>query len=639
MKVLIVDDRKSERILLELVLKDEGYEVVSAVDGAEALEKLAAEEFDGIISDILMPVMDGFQFCREVKRNEKWRTLPFIFYSGTYTEEKDAELARDLGADRLIVKPMEPSALIQIIREVFENGRNRGAAPSMPAVEDETAYFKLYNQRLIHRLEEKTTHLEEANQKLLASESRLRAILETEPECVKVIAPDGALLEMNAAGLRMLEAESLSAVRERGLLHLVAPEHREAFSRLNQRVMQGESGTLVFEIVGLKGRRRWLETHAAPLRDEGGEVAALLGVARDITERKQAEEIMLREKIFSSSIIGSLPGLFYVFAQTGKFLCWNKNFEIVSGYSSSELSAMHPADFFDAQDKPLIRARIEEVFQKGRADVEAEFVSKKAQKTPYYFTGRRTILDERYCLIGMGIDISQRKQAEDELKRTSEQLRALSAHLQKVREEERTHIAREVHDELGQALTALKMDTVSLIDAGDPKSLNSKVRSMSALIDETVQTVRRIASELRPGILDDLGIVAALQWQAQEFHKRSGIRCKMTSRLTQFPLNREHATALFRVCQEALTNVARHARATEVEIKLGKKSGAIVLEVRDNGQGITAEEMANPKSLGLMGMRERVLLLGGTLAIGGQPKKKGTKVTVTIPLEKVSSRQ
>jgi PAS domain S-box-containing protein len=467
----------------------------------------------------------------------------------------------------------------------------------------------------------------------------LRAILETEPECVKVIAPDGALLEMNAAGLRMLEAESLSAVRERGLLHLVAPEHREAFSRLNQRVMQGESGTLVFEIVGLKGRRRWLETHAAPLRDEGGEVAALLGVARDITERKQAEEIMLREKIFSSSIIGSLPGLFYVFAQTGKFLCWNKNFEIVSGYSSSELSAMHPADFFDAQDKPLIRARIEEVFQKGRADVEAEFVSKKAQKTPYYFTGRRTILDERYCLIGMGIDISQRKQAEDELKRTSEQLRALSAHLQKVREEERTHIAREVHDELGQALTALKMDTVSLIDAGDPKSLNSKVRSMSALIDETVQTVRRIASELRPGILDDLGIVAALQWQAQEFHKRSGIRCKMTSRLTQFPLNREHATALFRVCQEALTNVARHARATEVEIKLGKKSGAIVLEVRDNGQGITAEEMANPKSLGLMGMRERVLLLGGTLAIGGQPKKKGTKVTVTIPLEKVSSRQ
>ncbi|MGH7770125.1 MAG: ATP-binding response regulator, partial [Candidatus Binatia bacterium] len=273
MKILIVDDRKSERILLDLVLKDAGYEVESAVDGADALEKLAAGEFDGVISDILMPVMDGFQFCREVKRNEKWRTLPFIFYSGTYTEEKDAELARDLGADKLLVKPTEPSALIKIVREVFASDRTRRATSAMPAVEDESTYFKLYNQRLIHQLEEKTTHLEETNQKLQESEGRLRA--------------------------------------------------------------------------------------------------------------------------------------------------------------------------------------------------------------------------------------------------NSEQLRALSAHLQKVREEERTHIAREIHDELGQALTALKMDVVSLADAGDLKSLKGRVKSMGALIDETVQTVRRIASELRPGILDDLGIVAALQWQAQ----------------------------------------------------------------------------------------------------------------------------
>jgi signal transduction histidine kinase len=154
-----------------------------------------------------------------------------------------------------------------------------------------------------------------------------------------------------------------------------------------------------------------------------------------------------------------------------------------------------------------------------------------------------------------------------------------------------------------------------------------------------VQTVRRIASELRPGILDDLGIVAALQWQAQEFRKRSGIRCAMTSRLRQVPLEREYATALFRVCQEALTNVARHARATQVQIKLGKKAGAVVLEVRDNGRGITADQMANPKSLGLMGMRERILLLGGACVIGSHAKIKGTKVTVTIPLVKAGGKQ
>jgi PAS domain S-box-containing protein len=508
MKILIVDDRKSERILLDLILKDAGYEVEEAVDGAEALEKLSVDSFDGIISDILMPVMDGFQFCREVKRNEKLRTLPFIFYSGTYTEEKDAELARDLGADRLLVKPTEPSALIKIVREVFESDRTRRATSALPAVEDETTYFKLYNQRLIHQLEEKTTHLEEVNQKLQESEGRLRAILDTEPECVMVILPDGTLLEMNAAGLGMIEAEHLAEFKGQALLKLILPHHREVFGNLHQGVMHGESGTLEFEILGLKGTHRWLETHAAPLRNQPGEVIALLGITRDITRRKRAEET---------------------------------------------------------------------------------------------------------------------------LKKNSDQLRALSAHLQQVREEERTRIAREVHDELGQALTALKMDLVSLTDAGDAQALKSKVRSMSALIDETVQTVRRIASDLRPGILDDLGIVAALQWQAQEFRKRSGLHCKMTCRSPEIPLDKERATALFRVCQEALTNVARHARATEVEIRLGTKAKAVVLEVRDNGQGITAEEMTNPKSLGLMGMRERVLLLGGTCDIGGD-SKKGTKVTVTVPL-------
>jgi PAS domain S-box-containing protein len=516
MKILIVDDRKSERILLDLVLKDAGYEVEAAVDGAEALEKLAAGEFDGIISDILMPVMDGFQFCREVKRNEKWRSLPFIFYSGTYTGEKDAEFARDLGADRLLVKPTEPSALIKIVREVFENGRNRTAAPSMPAVEDESTYFKLYNQRLIYQLEEKTTHLEEANQKLQESEGRLRAILDTEPECVMVILPDGKLLEMNAAGLGMLETSDLTAVKGTDLFGWIVPSHAAAFGKLHHRVMQGESGTLEFEVVGLKGTHRWLETHAAPLRNQAGEVIAFLGVTRDVTERKRTEEA---------------------------------------------------------------------------------------------------------------------------LKKYSEQLRALSAHLQKVREEERTHIAREIHDELGQSLTALKMDLVSLADAADPKTLKSRMKSMGAMIDETVQTVRRIAGELRPGILDDLGIVAALQWQAQEFAKRSGVHCKMSSRSRHLPLSKEHATAVFRVCQEALTNVARHAGATEVEIKLERKADAVVLEVRDNGRGITAEEMANPKSFGLMGMRERVMLLGGRCDIGSHAKIRGTKVTVTIPLEKAGDKQ
>ena len=227
---------------------------------------------------------------------------------------------------------------------------------------------------------------------------------------------------------------------------------------------------------------------------------------------------------------------------------------------------------------------------------------------------------------------SERRRAEEQLRQSHTQLRALSIYLQHMREEEQIRIAREVHDELGQALTGLKLQLTWLSGRlpKSPKSLHDKARSMSAHIDETIQAVRRIAGELRPGLLDTAGLLAALEWQAHEFQKQTGIHCRVKSVVKDTLWDEDLNTAFFRIFQEALTNIIRHAQATRVEVRLLETEGYLVLEVKDNGRGISEQEINNTKSIGLLGMRERAALLSGEVRLRGT-QGKGTTVSVRIP--------
>ena len=235
-------------------------------------------------------------------------------------------------------------------------------------------------------------------------------------------------------------------------------------------------------------------------------------------------------------------------------------------------------------------------------------------------------------LEGTAQDISARHQLEVELIRSREELRQLSDYIQTAREEERARIAREIHDELGGNLTGLKMDVARLrrmVTHNDP-AWASQADNVSGAIDRTVQTVRRIATELRPAILDDFGLVAAIEWQLREFESRSGIACQLDCEMEQVDIERESATAVFRVFQETLTNVARHAEASRVDVLLSKQAEHLLLEVRDNGRGISPSDTLQAKTFGLLGMRERVHILGGSLDIRGQAGQ-GTTVSVKIP--------
>jgi signal transduction histidine kinase len=235
-------------------------------------------------------------------------------------------------------------------------------------------------------------------------------------------------------------------------------------------------------------------------------------------------------------------------------------------------------------------------------------------------------------------DITERQRAEAELSQSQDQLRALTERLVKAREEEAIRIARELHDQFGQCLTTIKMDVRSMerdlageMSSAKVDTLREKVRTIGQAVDETVQTVRAIATRLRPGLLDDLGLAAAVEWEAGEFQKRSGILCSFALSAKDPPVSRDQATAFFRIFQEILTNVARHAQATKVWVHLGEEDQAIELEVEDNGVGITDARLTQRQSLGLLGMRERAAAFGGTVEIAGVPNQ-GTTVRVRIPV-------
>ncbi|MFI5124978.1 MAG: histidine kinase [Chitinophagales bacterium] len=229
-------------------------------------------------------------------------------------------------------------------------------------------------------------------------------------------------------------------------------------------------------------------------------------------------------------------------------------------------------------------------------------------------------------------DITEQFRTADKLKRSYDEIRGLASHLQDVREEERAGIAREIHDELGQQLTSLKMDLSWLSKKMNPENefIRERIANSLSLLDDTIKTVRRIASELRPGILDDLGLVPAIEWQAEEFQKRFSIPTYFSSDLdkTNFPAG--VSIGLFRICQESLTNIARHAFASKINIALNQEAENILLSIEDNGKGFQSEKHGDQKTLGLLGMKERALMMGGKFQIESR-QGKGTSVYVTVP--------
>jgi PAS domain S-box-containing protein len=432
------------------------------------------------------------------------------------------------------------------------------------------------------------------------------------------------------AGYRVDELIGMSSMQ------LVHPDDREQVIRRAKAMLRGKYKTPhEFRIFTKDGQTRWIMETVTPIRFR--EENAILGNSMDITAQKEAQSKLEELEALEASILESIPHAVIGLRDRRVFFA-NDGVEQVFGWKAKELIG---------QSTRLLY----------RSDVEFEEIAHLLYST---LERRRTFFMEYPCRRKDGADIqctisasrigeklenrsivitfeniTYRKQFEKELEISRIRLRDLSMHLQTVREKERTRIARELHDELGQLLTALNTGIILLkkkIPADQPH-LHDQTQSMKELIDMTMQTVKRIYMDLRPGMLDHLGLAVAMEWQCQEFEKRTGIRCIVEVEPEEMMPDKDLSITVFRILQETLTNVARHSRAKQVRVSLRELEDDLELIVADNGRGIREEEINKPKSFGLLGIRERVDFRGGELKLSGK-KGKGTTVTVRLPIRR-----
>ena len=320
----------------------------------------------------------------------------------------------------------------------------------------------------------------------------------------------------------------------------------------------------------------------------------------------------------------------------GQVLTWNAGAEKMTGFSADEaVGRLYSICFLEARQRG--RKALDLVDRARRAErFECESCFKRKDGSQYFANVvGRAVHDAEKKRRGSAVvvrDITEWKRTQEELENARDQLRALTARLLVFREMEARRLAREIHDELGQVLTGLKINLARLAGKlmAKQEPLAKKLASMEESINQTIRSVRRIATDLRPRLLDDLGLTAAIQWQVREFQSRTGVTCRLRDESGHHKYASELSTALFRILQESLTNAARHARPSRIDIDLKEHDGNLVLRVRDNGRGIRDKDLNHPESLGLLGMKERALLLGGTIQIRGAVGK-GTTVIAAIP--------
>jgi PAS domain S-box-containing protein len=435
----------------------------------------------------------------------------------------------------------------------------------------------------------------------------------------------------NAAKYAGYSADELAGMDSLSLVH---PEDREMVIR-NSREMLNRKRTAPheFRIITKDRRIRWI-METVTLIPWAGE-RAVLGNSMDITEQFEARNKLAELEALEASILEAIPHA-VIGLQDRRIIFANDGVEAVFGWRAKDLIGKSTRVLYQTDEGYEAIARdLYSVLEKKRT-FRSEFPCRRKDGTGIECMISAARIGKQLKKKNIVItyeDITDRKRAETEIERSREQLRNLSAHLQSVREKERTRIARELHDELGQLLTALNTGLV-LLNRKIPEketSLRDQTASMIELVDMTMQTLKRIYMALRPGMLDHLGLAVAIGWQAGEFEKRTGIRCKVTMDPEDLSLDPDLSTAIFRIFQETLTNIARHAGATRISVSLKATDEKVDLTVKDNGRGITKEQLAKPNSFGLLGMRERTHYWGGEVRISGKPGK-GTLVKVIIPL-------
>ena len=553
------------------------------------------------------------------------------------SDKTRAQLIEELATLRRRTAELE---IFKDYRKLAEEARRRAYGELEHLVAERTAELVKANQQLKQEIEDrKRTEAE-----LKRTKEYLENVIANSVDAIGIVDRHGRIILWNRRSVEIYGYQ-LEELAHKTAFELYAdPDElermlgrlrRDGVVREFEILMKKKDGTIVP-----------MDISISLLKDDQGRTIGSVCLARDLSERKKSEaalkhaqeelsrysrdlERQVRERTREiSSILRYTPSVVYIKDREGRYTLVNARFEELFGVSWAQIRGKSDHDLFPRTVADHIRTSDLRVLA-ARQPYQVE----EAMPPP---GGERTYLSVKFPLYneqgtptglcGIATDITELKKARD-------QLRRLSGSIMANQEKERKAIARELHDELGQVLTALRMDAVWLSDrlqGQDPKA-GERALAMCGLIDHTIDEVRGLATRLRPGVLDDLGLIDALEWYIADFEKRTGIACIFKHR--QVPdIDGIGATAAYRIVQEALTNVTRHAAATQVKVSLQPEKGLLTLAVADNGQGFDLKEIAAFECLGLAGMRERAGLLGGSLEIRSRPGK-GTKVCFRLPAD------
>ncbi len=428
-KVLVVDDNDANLYLLKSLLEEEGFTVTAAKNGQEALDSAHADLPDMIVSDILMPVMDGYLFCRKCKEDEQLRRIPFIFYTATYTEPKDEKFALSLGADRFVLKPQEPEILVGVLKEVW--AARSQAEPAAPRpLGEEMEFFRQYNQVLFRKLEKKILDLETANRKLKCLEEQYRLSFENVTDIVWTIDADFNVQKMSPSVERMLGYKPQDFIGRSvfDLVKILTPESMERAAAEINLVLGGQTIPVsVYSLVARDGTVKHGEFSGSPVL-RNGDIVGMVSVIRDITRRKQAEEELIRMNIFLDSVVENIPNMIFLKdAGELRFVRFNRAGEYLLGLSRNDLLGKNDYDFFPKEQADHFTEKDREVLRGQKiVDIPEEPIQTLNMGKRILHTKKVTLLDANgkpEYLLGISEDITERKQMETERQQYYERLR------------------------------------------------------------------------------------------------------------------------------------------------------------------------------------------------------------------------
>ncbi|TAK91769.1 MAG: PAS domain S-box protein [Burkholderiaceae bacterium] len=615
LRVLMIEDSETDYELILIDLRRDGSKIESVRIEEEGpfLSTLRSQRWDVILSDHNLPRFSSRRALELLMQEQ--RDIPFLIVSGTIGEDHavDAMLA---GADDYVMK-----------------GSTRRLRPAI----DRAIKAAEHRQQQRH-----------AEQALQDSLERLETLVAASPLAIVVVDESHRVSVWNQTAERMLGIPAALAqgqvlehareplLREINLFYrqLRIGQHLVNFSALLER----PDGSLVD-----------ISVTAAPLhRDESGESVGMVAFIADVTEQRRLEQARQENEIKLSAITSNLPGvvfqiLFHLGERSVMVPYVSEGAHQLFGISADEFSKqpftltslLSPTDREQFRETLAQAAASGDTFRwQGRI-----FPAGQHARWLYFAASPRPLVMDYTVWDGIIIDITQQKSAEEWLQASQDELRALSAHMEQVKETERADIAREIHDDLGGTMTKLKADVLRLrkrlasltkeIDPAAGNELETTLVDMQGLLDHAVASTSRIARSLRPAILD-LGIVPALEWEIGEFRRRTSLRVNFTCNLEELELGKQAATVIYRVVQEALTNILKHAQAKRVDVELFATDDRITLEIHDNGIGIDAKSLTKPNSFGIRGMTERARILAGWMDVSSAPGK-GTTLMLSIP--------